>query len=200
MEPLRIVSALAFQRSVDDVLAVAGEAMSRIWNNQAQMLWRFTQEKTPVFPAGNGAYFNAMAVYTRNYEDIFSGMRKQSTESVRLTMTASPLPTNRAYTSFTFDFTDSSYAQTPFETIAIVTCFYVTNRLLELQWLAGDQAPGFWRLANRNWSSPIIVKALSGGQYDIPAFVVSLQQYGLFAALNPNTGNEAIWVRQLFQP
>lgn len=199
MNPLRITSALAFGHSPDDALAIAGEAMSRIWANNGQMLWRFTQPVTRLRTGQGDAYFNAMAVYTRRYQDI-SGNNAQATETVRLTVTANTLPQNAAFTGFTFDFSDSTYGQSAFETIIIVTCFYVTQLLRERSWIADDQAPALWQLINRTWSSPLIAKALNGGQTDLPAFVVILQQYGLFTMLTPATGDEAIWVRRLFTP
>lgn len=198
MEPLRITSALAFGHSPDDTLALAGEAMSRIWNNSGQMLWRFTQPVTRLPSNGAGSYFNAMAVYTRRYQDMYSGGNAQSTETVRLSLTANTLPQHTAFTGFIFDFSDSTYGQSAFETIIVITCFYVTQLLREQRWITDDQAPALWQLANRRWSSPLITKALSGGPTDIAAFIVILQQYGLFTMLNQQAVDEAIWVRRLF--
>lgn len=200
MEPLRIISSLAFGHAPDDTLALAGEAMSRIWSNNGQMLWRFTQTVTRLPAMNAGSYFNAMAVYTRRYQDVVTGGSAQATESVRLSVTANILPQDPAFSGFILDFSDSSYGQSAFETIVVVTCAYMMQLLRERGWLTDDQAPGFWQLNNRRWSSPLVANALNGGRHDLGAFMIILQQYGLFTTITPAAADEAIWVRRLFRP
>jgi hypothetical protein len=200
VEPLRIISALAFGHPPDDTLALAGEAMSRIWSNNGQMLWRFTQNVTPLPARNAGSYFNAMAVYTRRYQDVFTGGNAQATETVRLSVTANILPHDPAFSGFILDFTDSTHGVSAFEGIVVATCAYLMQLLRERRWLTDDQAPGFWQLNNRRWSSPLVANALNGGPHDLGAFMVILQNYGLFPTITEQSAYEAVWVRRLFVP
>lgn len=198
MEPLHLISALAFGHAPEDTLALAGEALSRIWSNDGRMLWQFTQTVTrPRHPPGD-PFFKAMAVYTRRYQDVFSGGRAQATESVRLTVTGNVPPHDPGFSGLFLDFSDSFHGVGAMEAIVVATCTHITQMLLERGWISPEQAPGFWQM-HRRWSSPIVAKALNGGQTDLAAFMVVLQPYGLFTAITPEAVDEAIWVRRLFQ-
>jgi hypothetical protein len=197
MQPLRITSRLAFSHSSDDVLAIAGEALSRMWSNEGRAVWQFTQGVTPLQPVGAGSWFQAIAGYTRHGENMY-GAQVVSHESVRLTCTSNSFRNNgRLFSGFILDFSDSDYGASVFEAMVAATCYYIIQSLRERRWIADESAPGFWQLSRR-WEDRIIANALGMGPHDLGMFLIVLQKYGLFPAINQTAMNDAVWVRRLF--
>lgn len=199
--PLRLTSSRAFPYAADDLLALAGEALSGIWRFDGRMMWQFPQGVMRRPPPEQASFFTALATYTTGDYD-GGGTMQHWVASVQLTVTATGFERDgQYYCSYTLDATGAN-GGSAFEIIIVVACVHLARRLLERQWIADDQAAGFWRLAGRGWSDMFLVQALRGGEFNL---MWALQKQGLFPEVtvhDPNIAMQAmaktLWMRRLF--
>ncbi len=198
MDPLRISTSKAFAKDPGDLLALALDALGRIWTREGRPLWQQALPITPYQPPSGGSYFIAIAAYSYRADDHMGGV-SVSQQSVRLTCHAHAYDLDgRRYFHYTLDFTDSGYGRTEMETIVAATCYQIFCGLLERQWTSDQSAPGFWRLVNRSWTHPIIANALGPNATDIAGFMIMLQRYGLFPSIDRESLDHGLWARRLF--
>jgi hypothetical protein len=217
MQILHVTSRVGFLRkNPDDLLALAGEALSRLYSREGRMVWQFTEDVTrtrrpprpgpPPLPSTGprpaprpsvqeGYYFRAIASYRAGNSNAVDTWQTQ--ESVRMTCSASRFDQNaQFYSRYSFEFKDAHHG-TGAETIVLASCFYMTQMLRERGWINENEAPGLWVL-DRPWRDYFITRVLNGGQTELAGFIVCLQNYGLFLSPDSNSAGEAIWIRKLF--
>lgn len=198
MTPLQVVSALAFPNSPDELLDLAGQALTPIRNGIGQPVWDFNQGFQPLQPPSAGSFFDAFARYQVCDTNAYSERLGPFPQLLSLRLHARrQQPSSGHFCYFDLEFTDSYRRDGRSEYMVIIACWQMITRLVQRGWIVQDQVPGFWQLSTRGWSDPFIQRALHSDQ-DLFRFLADLRHYGMQAELDRNGLQLALGIRRLF--
>lgn len=189
--PLQLVSALAFPHGADDLLALAGEALSSIWRPDGQMRWQFPQGVMRRPPPDEGSFFTALATYTTGAYD-GGGTMQHWNASIQLTVSAAGFERDgQYYQAYTID-AAAANADSSFELHVMVACLRLTQRMLDRGWILAHQRDGLWRMPRRGWSDYLLTRTGQDAEFDL---MWALQRHGLFPMVtvhDPGPARDAV--------